>query len=177
MAGRGREGLLEEADPALATLEASLVPVEVAVAQVPTLESCDINHCMVSPGYTNITHLSACCTSDTWRQSVTRNTADTWVAGQSARISGRSAWCHNASSCRDDSDNSDHDDDSDDSDDHDSVPCLSPEVAGVPVPAHGPGVSPGEDQLIAGPAPGLHLLGVMSLTEHLVLVHTVGQVH
>ena len=97
---------------------------------------------------------------------MTRNTEDTWVAGRSARISGRSAWCHSASSCRDDSVDNDHD-----------VLYLSPEVAGVPVPAHGPGVRPGEDQLVAGPAPRLHLLGVMSLTEHLVLVHAVGQVH
>ena len=63
-----------------------------------------------------------------------------------------------------------------DDSDHD-VPSLSPEVAGVPVPAHGPGVRPGEDQLVTGSAPRLHLLCVMSLTEHLVLVHAVGQVH
>ena len=69
-------------------------------------------------------------------------------------------------------------DDNNDRDDSDhDVPSLSPEVAGVPVPAHGPGVRPGEDQLVTGPAPRLHLLGIMSLTEHLVLVHAVGQVH
>ena len=35
------------------------------------------------------------------------------------------------------------------------------EVVVVPVPAHGPGVAPGENQLVAGPTPGLHLLSVM----------------
>ena len=35
------------------------------------------------------------------------------------------------------------------------------EVVVVPVPAHGPGVAAGENQLVAGPAPGLHLLSVM----------------
>ena len=39
VAGRGREWLLQEARPALAALEAGLVPVEVTVAQVPALEA------------------------------------------------------------------------------------------------------------------------------------------
>ena len=54
---------------------------------------------------------------------------------------------------------------------------LSPEVASVPVPPHGPGVRPREDELITSAAPGLHLLRIVSLTVHLVLVHAVGQVH
>ena len=40
------------------------------------------------------------------------------------------------------------------------------EVVVVPVPAHGPGVAPGEYELVTGPAPGLHLLSVVP--AHLV---------
>ena len=39
VAGRGGEWLLQEGEPALATLEAGLVPVEVTVTQVPALEA------------------------------------------------------------------------------------------------------------------------------------------
>ena len=68
------------------------------------------------------------------------------------------------------------------------------EVVVVPVPAHGPGVAPGEDELVTGPAPGLHLLSVvpshhsqaqteslgyywLPFTVEMILVYTVGQVH
>ena len=71
-----------------------------------------------------------------------------------------------------------------------TVPAA--EVVGVPVPAHGPGVRPGEDQLVAGPAARLHLLRVvpglgfsrvkrglrgLPFTVDLVLIYTVGEVH
>ena len=39
VAGRGGEWLLQEGEPALAALEAGLVPVEVTVTQVPALEA------------------------------------------------------------------------------------------------------------------------------------------
>ena len=71
-----------------------------------------------------------------------------------------------------------------------TVPAA--EVVGVPVPAHGPGVRPGKDQLVAGPAARLHLLRVvpglgfsrvkrglrgLPFTVDLVLIYTVGEVH
>ena len=43
------------------------------------------------------------------------------------------------------------------------------EVVVVPVPAHGPGVAAGEDELVTGPTAGLHLLSVVP--EH----HSQGQ--
>ena len=51
--------------------------------------------------------------------------------------------------------------------DNDQAKIL-PEVPGVPVPAHGPGVGAGEDELVAGPAPRLHLLCIVALAEDLV---------
>ena len=74
------------------------------------------------------------------------------------------------------------------------ITVRAAEVVAVPVPAHGPGVAPGEDELVTGPAPGLHLLGVvpshhsqaqteslgyywLPFTVEMILVYTVGQVH
>ena len=114
--GRGSERLVEEREGALGALEASLVPVEIFVVDVPGVQAYQFTAGLALAGEVVLV----------------AGDAGGPQVGQDVLLAGQLG-----------------------------VAVPAGEVVVVPVPAHGPGVAARENQLVTGPAPGLHLLCVM----------------